>query len=248
MALRDLTQSREKSQADLDAIREDSGVDVKDCYQCGKCSAGCPIAAEADMTPREVIRNLQLGLVDPVLESKMPWYCVECGVCLVRCPQQVDLPALNEAICRLAMRKKKVSVREGARFMNIFLDNVQRKGVSDEALLAGRFNLETGHFIQDVTSAPKMMQRGLLSLTEKGHVPEGAADVRRIVKACRDAEAKAAAQARASDRARAHQERKDRAHSRTEARRQQRDQVLPASQGQEPPAPGALGQKGGDVG
>ena len=178
----------------------------------------------------------------------MPWYCVECGVCLVRCPQQVDLPALNEAICRLAMRKKKVSVREGARFMNIFLDNVQRKGVSDEALLAGRFNLETGHFIQDVTSAPKMMQRGLLSLTEKGHVPEGTADVRRIVKACRDAEAKAAAQARASDRARAHQERKDRAHSRTEARRQQRDQVVPASQEQESPAPGALGQKGGGVG
>ena len=223
MALRVLTQDVQQSRIDIEAICEDSGVDLKDCYQCGKCSAGCPIASEADMTPREIIRNLQLGQVDPVLESKMPWYCVECGVCLVRCPQQVDLPALNEAICRLAMRKKKVSVREGARFMNIFLDNVQRKGVSDEAMLAGRFNLETGHFFQDVLSAPRMMQRGLLSFTEKGHAPEGSADVKRIVKACRDAEAKKASQARSEERTRAAEERAQTARARVEALRQERE-------------------------
>lgn len=189
MTLRVLSGTDTQTRDDLLAIAQDSGVNVKDCYQCGKCSAGCPIAAEADMTPRQIIRNLQLGDVETVLKSKMPWYCVECGVCLVRCPQEVDLPSLNEAICRLAMRKGKVSVREGEKFMNIFLDNVQRKGVSDEAMLAGRFNLETGHFMQDVLAAPKMMKRGLLSFTEKGHEPEGSDEVKRIVKECREREA-----------------------------------------------------------
>lgn len=244
MALRVLTQNAQRNREDIAAICEDSGVDLKDCYQCGKCSAGCPIAAEADMTPREVIRNLQLGQVDAVLESKMPWYCVECGVCLVRCPQSVDLPALNEAICRLAMRKKKVSMREGERFMNIFLDNVQRKGVSDEAMLAGRFNLETGHFFQDVLSAPKMMQRGLLSFAEKGHELEGSADVKRIVRACREAERQKAKQQRAAERAEAAEERTRVAHERVEVLREGRiragqgDAVVAESQGApQPDAP-----------
>lgn len=196
MALRVLSDTTDAARADIQAIAKDSGVNLKDCYQCGKCSAGCPVAASADMTPREIIRNLQLGQVDPVLKSKMPWYCVECGVCLVRCPQEVDLPALNEAICRLAMRKRRVAVRSGERFMNIFLDNVQRKGVSDEVLLAGRFNVETGHFMQDVPSVPKMMKQGLLSFTEKAYVPEGSDDVKRIVKECRAREAAARKEAR----------------------------------------------------
>ena len=224
MALRVLTQNTQQNQEDIARISEDSGVDLKDCYQCGKCSAGCPIAAEADMTPREIIRNLQLGLVDPVLESKMPWYCVECGVCLVRCPQKVDLPALNEAICRLAMRQKKGSVREGARFMNIFLDNVQHKGVSDEAMLAGRFNLETGHLMQDVLSAPKMMQRGLLAPLERSYKPEGADDVRRIVKACRDAEAQEAAQVRAEQREQTTRERTRVSKARLDVLREMREE------------------------
>ena len=231
MAMRVLNGGGTSAARDIAAISADSGVNLKDCYQCGKCSAGCPIASEADMTPREIIRNLQLGLIDPVLESKMPWYCVECGVCLVRCPQSVDLPALNEAICRLAMRKKKVSVREGQQFMNIFLDNIQRKGVSDEAMLAGRFNVQTGHLFQDVISAPKMMQRGLLSFTEKAYSPEGKADVARIVKQCREAEAKKAAEVRAADRVLKTDERVARSHARVEivTRKNQRGQQAGAT-------------------
>ena len=234
MALYNLSENLERNQADIAAICDDSGVDLKDCYQCGKCSAGCPIAAQADMTPRQIIRALQLGQVEPVLASTMPWYCVECGVCLVRCPQKVDLPALNEAICRLAMRKKKVSVREGERFMNIFLDNVARKGVSDEAVLAGRFNIETGHFMQDVLSAPKMMQRGLLSFTEKGYEPQGADDVRRIVRECREEESKRGSQLRASERAQASEERVQTARARVDVLRQARE------------ARSALAQEGGE--
>jgi heterodisulfide reductase subunit C len=195
-----LTSAAQDAHAVISSIEQESGVSVKDCYQCGKCAAGCPVSAQADMTCRQVIRNLQLGLIDDVLSSNMPWLCVGCGVCLARCPQDVDLPSLNEAICRYEMRLGRPAVREGERFMNIFLDNVQAKGVSDETILAARFNLETGHFMQDVMSAPKMMQLGMLNPTDsfKPHKDE---EVERIVRKCRAAEAEKAEEVRAPERA-----------------------------------------------
>jgi heterodisulfide reductase subunit C len=51
-------------------VEEISGQDIRNCYQCGKCSAGCPIAADMQLTPNQVIRLLQLGLVDEALRSK----------------------------------------------------------------------------------------------------------------------------------------------------------------------------------
>lgn len=196
-----LTSAAQDAHDVISSLEQESGVSVKDCYQCGKCAAGCPVSAQADMTCRQVIRNLQLGLIDDVLSSNMPWLCVGCGVCLARCPQDVDLPSLNETICRYEMRLGRPAVREGERFMNIFLDNVQAKGVSDETILAARFNLETGHFMQDVMSAPKMMQLGMLNPTDslKPHKDE---EVERIVRKCRAAEAEKAQEEREAVRTR----------------------------------------------
>ena len=186
-----LTKARESQRRHVAAIASDAGVNIKDCYQCGKCTAGCPVAAEADMGPRQLIRNMQLGLLEPIMKSTLPWLCVNCGVCLARCPQNVDMPSLNEAVCRYAMTHGRVVVREGERFMNVFLDNVQSGGVSNETLLAMRFNMETGHLFQDVPNAPKMLTRGLLG--GDGYKPQGARDVGRIVKECRRAQNAAAA-------------------------------------------------------
>ena len=51
----------------IQTVEEISGQDIKNCYQCGKCSAGCPIAADMELIPNQVIRLLQLGLVDEAL-------------------------------------------------------------------------------------------------------------------------------------------------------------------------------------
>ena len=83
MEARNLTQTA-RSDNKLHSVLGDAKVDPKDCYQCGKCSAGCPVASDADMTPREVLRHLQLRQVEPVLKSNMPWLCAGCGMCLVR--------------------------------------------------------------------------------------------------------------------------------------------------------------------
>ena len=166
MEARNLTQAP-LSDNELHDILDDAQVDPKDCYQCGKCSAGCPVASDADMTPREVLRHLQLGQIEPVLESNMPWLCAGCGMCLARCPQSVDLPNLMLACRRAAEAQGVTPIGEVARFNQLFVDGVREKGISDEAALAMRFNLTTGHFLQDALSAPKMVVRGMLGPTSK---------------------------------------------------------------------------------
>lgn len=163
----------------LEKILKDANVDTKDCYQCGKCSAGCPVAPLADMTPREVIRNLQLGLTEPVLASNMPWFCIGCGMCLARCPQCVDLPNLMLSCRKQAKNHGLVPIKEVDRFNTLFVEGIHAKGVSDEAQLAMKYNLSTGHFLQDALDAPKMFTRGMINT--KGHEVENAKEITALI-------------------------------------------------------------------
>jgi heterodisulfide reductase subunit C len=74
------------------------------CNQCGKCSAGCPIAFDFDLLPSQVIRLVQLG-VEEVLESQAIWTCAACLTCVARCPKGIDLPRIMEALRLIAMQR-----------------------------------------------------------------------------------------------------------------------------------------------
>jgi heterodisulfide reductase subunit C len=80
-----------------------SGVNLLACYQCGKCSSGCPVADELDMLPSQVIRLAQLGNED-VLKTETIWVCASCLTCLARCPKGIDLPRVMEALRQIALR------------------------------------------------------------------------------------------------------------------------------------------------
>lgn len=85
-------------------VEDLSGQNVLNCYQCGKCSAGCPLVSVMDLLPNQVIRLVQLGQ-EEVLDSKTIWFCASCFTCAVRCPRGVDLSKVMEALRLMSLRR-----------------------------------------------------------------------------------------------------------------------------------------------
>jgi heterodisulfide reductase subunit C len=84
-------------------IEELSGENIHACYQCGKCSAGCPFVEGMDKLPNQVIRLIQLGDED-VLNCNAIWLCSSCFTCATRCPKGVDLSKVMEALRTILLR------------------------------------------------------------------------------------------------------------------------------------------------
>jgi heterodisulfide reductase subunit C len=78
---------------------------LRSCYQCGKCSASCPMADFMDLYPREVIKMIVEGRED-VLESETPWICASCFSCTARCPNEIDIAGVMESLRQIRLRGK----------------------------------------------------------------------------------------------------------------------------------------------
>lgn len=88
----------------VNRIETISGQSLLACNQCGKCSAGCPVAFSMDILPNQVIRMAQLGMED-VLQAQTIWTCAACLTCVSRCPKGIDLPRVMEALRQIYMEK-----------------------------------------------------------------------------------------------------------------------------------------------
>jgi len=87
-------------------VEEISGQNLLACYQCGKCSAGCPAVSEMDILPNQIIRYAQLGFKDELLQSKSIWSCASCMTCNARCPKGINIAEVIEAIRQVLLRKR----------------------------------------------------------------------------------------------------------------------------------------------
>lgn len=85
-------------------VEELSGQNLLKCYQCGKCSAGCPVVESMDILPNQVIRLAQLGLEKDILNANTFWLCASCVTCTSRCPKGVDIARIMEALRAIVLR------------------------------------------------------------------------------------------------------------------------------------------------
>jgi heterodisulfide reductase subunit C len=86
-------------------VEELSGENLFGCYQCGTCSAGCPFIDDMDLGPDEVIRYVILDRSD-VLNSKTIWLCSSCFTCAERCPRDINITKVMEALRQIILRRK----------------------------------------------------------------------------------------------------------------------------------------------
>ncbi len=90
----------DKQKEFLAAVQALSGEKIENCYQCGKCSAGCPMGEQMKMLPNAIVRALQLGNTE-VYKEEAIWQCVSCMTCGSRCPKDVKPGKIIEALREL---------------------------------------------------------------------------------------------------------------------------------------------------
>lgn len=150
-------------------VQKNTEVISSHCYQCGKCSAGCPLSAEMDYPPSVVMRMLQTG--DPQLEEKVLrsftiWVCLTCEMCFARCPMSIDIPKMMDFLREKSMNEGKVNPRAKKilAFHKSFLDSIKYTGRLYEIGLLVDYKSRTLKLMQDMSLAPKMLARGKLNI------------------------------------------------------------------------------------
>ena len=93
----------------LSEVVQKSGEKIQNCYQCQKCSAGCPLNFAMDILPNQVFRHLQYGHRDKVLSSKTIWLCASCHTCSTRCPNSIDIAKVMDTLRSISARSGAVS-------------------------------------------------------------------------------------------------------------------------------------------
>ena len=133
-----------------DRIREEIGENVYLCYQCVKCTSGCPVAEYFDWQPNQIMRAVQLGQEDIALESKTPWLCSSCLTCTTRCPQGLNITGIMELLTRESLERGiKPKVPETHRFNKAFMRELGLWGRSYEPGLMAELILQNPRTLLD---------------------------------------------------------------------------------------------------
>ncbi len=165
-------------------VKEKSQAHLERCYQCVACSSGCPVAFAMDYAPHQILRMTQLGLKDRVLDSATIWLCASCETCATRCPNEIEIVQVMDALRVIALREGRTQQTKLPLFHATFLDGIKSNGKIHELMLILRYTLASGDIfkfkklLKDMVLGAKMFLKGRLAI-----LPDkikGVAEVRRI--------------------------------------------------------------------
>ena len=149
-------------------IEELSGQKISACFQCQKCTNGCPVTFAMDIMPHKAMRLLHLGLVDEVLHSDTIWVCASCETCTTRCPNDIDIARVMDTLRQLSQREGvKSSQKNFPIFHSAFLSSIRRHGRVHEAEMAVNYALKSGGIaglLKQASTGLAMFTRGKIKI------------------------------------------------------------------------------------
>lgn len=127
----------------LQEVMDRSGQNLLACYQCRRCAAGCPVGAEAGMTPDRLIRAIIFGDRKQALNNLLVWKCVACYTCGVRCPNNIQTARINETLKEISMENHlKPLLPKVAAFHGAFMRSASHFGRINELEFMGMYELQ----------------------------------------------------------------------------------------------------------
>ena len=158
--------SKEKTDTGLlQSVKEISGVDVAGCLQCKKCTNGCPVTALVKVPPSEIIRRLQLNVGDSILNSDLVWMCASCETCFSRCPMQIDMASVMDALRIISVKKNAVKQKGNVPLFNRwFLKTINMFGRTYDLGMIAAYKIGTASYFQDTDKFPMMLQKRKIAL------------------------------------------------------------------------------------
>jgi heterodisulfide reductase subunit C len=142
-----------------------NGVPIQRCYHCRKCTAGCPMTPAMEHNPNRVIKMIQMGRREAVLNSATIWLCVSCETCITRCPNEVDIARMMDVLREMAVEGGiKAKEKNILKLHESFLSCIKMRGRINEPLLVAGYKLKSGDLFSDLAMGLDMYWKGKLVL------------------------------------------------------------------------------------
>ena len=134
----------------LKEVEKKSGENLSLCYQCLKCTAGCPTAPYMDVRPNNIIRMIQMGMKEEVLGSSAIWLCVYCQTCGTRCPNEIHIGILMDTLREMAVEEGVPAKEKNIHlFHEAFIHSVGRGGRAHEVTMLMEYMLKSRDLMAD---------------------------------------------------------------------------------------------------
>ena len=170
-------------------VEERSHAHLARCYQCNACSSGCPSAYQMDYTPHRLLRMVQLGLKDRVLNSNTFWICLSCETCATRCPNDIEIVLVMDALREMALKEGRKGTTKLPLFHGTFLGMVKMFGKVYELGLILVYTIASGNLMKikglmnDAVLGVRMFMRGKLAILPPR--VKGKAEIKRMFEAAK---------------------------------------------------------------
>ncbi len=167
----------------LEETKKRSGEELSLCYQCLKCTAGCPTAPYMDIRPNNIIRMIQMGMKGEVLGSSAIWLCVSCETCGTRCPNRIDVGVLMDALREMAIEEKVPAKEKSIHLLHeAFVQSIKRGGRVHEATMLIDYKLRSKEFLTDLIPGMRLFMKGKIPLLPS--LIKGRREIQRIFERC----------------------------------------------------------------